>query len=513
MARWRRRSPAMLMLAVLLSLAQVQFALAAIVNTVTVTGQFGGSPITESDSASVDVEDAVPGWNVVKTGILNDDDGTPGISAGDTVSYEITAENTGNVTLTGVSASDPFVALTFDAASDPNSNGTLDVGETWRWTGSYTLQQGDLDTAGGGDNDLDNTATVSSDQLPDAIVSEEVPIVATAELTIVKTGTLNDDDGTTGQSAGDTVDYTVTVQNTGNITVSGVAVADPLVTLAFDGNDAGSDGVITPGETWTYTGSYVLTQADLDSNGGGDGNLDNTVTVSSAELADQTASHSIPLAPAPGISIAKSADITGVSAPGDDVVYTITATNTGNVTLSNVVVTDTVTTPNTITCATLAPQAACVLTGNYTVTAADYINGGVTNTADVTSDEGENDSTTITTPLTASPGLTVSKAVAPASVSAAGAALAYTVTIENTGNVPLTGVEFDLLYALMRQPGRPFSRDELLTVVQETSDAADAAYERTIDVHIKNLRHKLGGSGRHSRFIETVHGVGYRFTP
>ena len=231
MARWRRKSPATLVLAILLSLAQVQFALAAIVNTVTVTGQFGGSPITASDSASVDVEDAVPGWNVVKTGILNDDDGTPGISAGDTVSYEITAENTGNVTLTGVSASDPFVALVFDAASDPNSNGTLDVGETWRWTGSYVLQQGDLDTAGGGDNDLDNTATVSSDQLPDAIVSEEVPIVATAELTIVKTGTLNDDDGTTGQSAGDTVDYTVTVQNTGNITVSGVAVADPLVIL------------------------------------------------------------------------------------------------------------------------------------------------------------------------------------------------------------------------------------------------------------------------------------------
>ena len=76
----------------------------------------------------------------------------------------------------------------------------------------------------------------------------------------------------------------------------------------------------------------------------------------------------------------------------------------------------------------------------------------------------------------------------------------------------LTGVEFDLLYALMRQPGRPFTRDELLTVVQASDDAAEAAYERTIDVHIKNLRHKLGGAGRHSRFIETVHGVGYRFT-
>ena len=78
----------------------------------------------------------------------------------------------------------------------------------------------------------------------------------------------------------------------------------------------------------------------------------------------------------------------------------------------------------------------------------------------------------------------------------------------------LTAVEFDLLYALMRQPGRPFTRDELLTAAQasiEPTDTSDSAYERTIDVHIKNLRHKLGGSGRHSRFIETVHGIGYRF--
>ncbi|MFO7635380.1 MAG: response regulator transcription factor [Caldilinea sp.] len=73
----------------------------------------------------------------------------------------------------------------------------------------------------------------------------------------------------------------------------------------------------------------------------------------------------------------------------------------------------------------------------------------------------------------------------------------------------LTAVEFDVLHALMRQPGRPFTRDELLNVVQADGDAG--AYERTIDVHIKNLRQKLGGSGRQSRFIETVHGIGYRF--
>jgi two-component system alkaline phosphatase synthesis response regulator PhoP len=80
-------------------------------------------------------------------------------------------------------------------------------------------------------------------------------------------------------------------------------------------------------------------------------------------------------------------------------------------------------------------------------------------------------------------------------------------------DVELTAVEFDILYTLMRQPGRPFTRDELLTVIQKSDNSSEFAYERTVDAHIKNLRHKLGGAGRHSRFIETVHGVGYRFSP
>ena len=77
--------------------------------------------------------------------------------------------------------------------------------------------------------------------------------------------------------------------------------------------------------------------------------------------------------------------------------------------------------------------------------------------------------------------------------------------------VPLTAVEFDLLYTLMRHPGRPFTRDALLNLLQAGSEAQEPVYDRTIDVHIKNLRRKLGESGRHSRFVETVHGIGYRF--
>lgn len=79
--------------------------------------------------------------------------------------------------------------------------------------------------------------------------------------------------------------------------------------------------------------------------------------------------------------------------------------------------------------------------------------------------------------------------------------------------VELTSTEFDLLHYFMRHPGRPFTRAELLDVTQEDASGDLSAYERTIDAHVKNLRQKLGGAGRHSRFIETVHGVGYRFVP
>jgi two-component system alkaline phosphatase synthesis response regulator PhoP len=79
--------------------------------------------------------------------------------------------------------------------------------------------------------------------------------------------------------------------------------------------------------------------------------------------------------------------------------------------------------------------------------------------------------------------------------------------------VDLTGTEFDLLYHFMQYPGRPFSRAELLDVTQSDAVGDVSAYERTIDAHVKNIRQKLGDAGRHSRFIETVHGVGYRFVP
>ena len=80
-------------------------------------------------------------------------------------------------------------------------------------------------------------------------------------------------------------------------------------------------------------------------------------------------------------------------------------------------------------------------------------------------------------------------------------------TLDETA-LDLTAMEFDLLTVLMRHPGQAFSRMQLLERVQ---DQAYPGYERTIDVHIMNLRKKLGENSQKPTYLETVRGVGYRF--
>ncbi|MDI1484441.1 response regulator transcription factor [Polyangium sp. y55x31] len=72
--------------------------------------------------------------------------------------------------------------------------------------------------------------------------------------------------------------------------------------------------------------------------------------------------------------------------------------------------------------------------------------------------------------------------------------------------VELTGLEFDLLCALARRPGRVVARDALLS---EAGRGDVIVGERTVDVHISHLRQKLGDDPRSPRLIKTVRGVGY----
>jgi len=89
------------------------------------------------------------------------------------------------------------------------------------------------------------------------------------------------------------------------------------------------------------------------------------------------------------------------------------------------------------------------------------------------------------------------------------------ITLDQVGRVvvgetriDLTPSEFDLLAVLMSAPGRAFSRADLLDRLQGTSFEG---YERTIDVHVRNLRAKIEPDPGQPRYVETVYGIGYRF--
>lgn len=75
--------------------------------------------------------------------------------------------------------------------------------------------------------------------------------------------------------------------------------------------------------------------------------------------------------------------------------------------------------------------------------------------------------------------------------------------------VEVTPTEFHLLAALARQPGRIFTRAQLLDVLR---GVAFESYERAIDAHIKNLRRKIEPDPREPRYVLTVYGVGYKFS-
>ena len=75
-------------------------------------------------------------------------------------------------------------------------------------------------------------------------------------------------------------------------------------------------------------------------------------------------------------------------------------------------------------------------------------------------------------------------------------------------DVDLTATEFQLLAALAREPGRVFTRSQLLDAVH---GVAFESYERAIDAHVKNIRRKLEPDPREPWYLQTVHGVGYRF--
>lgn len=398
-----------------------------------------------------------------KTGALHTDRNDNGkADPGDVVRYTFTVTNPGNTAVTDVSIADAKVATVTPAEADVPAAGSV------TFTADYTVTEADV-LAG----EIVNVATAGGTGPDGEIESPEgtsriVPAAPSPRLALVKSVAFTTDANGDGKAgAGDVLRYTFTVENTGNLTITGAAITDPMVTGI---TPATAD--LAPGETKVFTASYTVTQADVD----GGGPLVNTAsaagtapdggTVTSPDSSTTTPTP----ARAPELAIEKSAALTsdhgtaGKADEGDVVAYTFEVTNTGNVTLTNVAVTDLLaglspTSPLQV--ATLAPGADTTFTATYVVTQADVDRGTPVHNSAVAKGKGPDGAgvtsapdTTDTPVVAADPGLSIDKVAVLDDDDDNGAAdegetIAYTFTVENTGNVTLAGVKVaDLLPGL-----------------------------------------------------------------
>ena len=343
-----------------------------IVNTVkaNATAVRGNNPAEVEAKATVTTVAADAKLTVTKTA-----DKTSSVYLGDKVTYTVTVTNNGNVTITGIKMNDTLVTIN-EAAFDlaPGASKTI--------TYEYTATQADIDAG-----KIENKATATGkDPKGKPVSAEGECTVGTAvpenpHLTVTKTTTSTTPED--GYKLGDTITYRITVTNDGNVTIDGISIEDKLEGFSFDAGQTTSGITLAPGQSASATGSYTVTEADI-------------IVGSVRNEATANAGGNPPVEPGtkdvpteeqkPGLSVTKSADKTSGVKQGETIKYTIVVTNTGNVTISGIDVSDTLVnfSGNNANNITLAPGATATITYSYKVTAADVEAGEVVNAATAT---------------------------------------------------------------------------------------------------------------------------------
>ncbi|WP_159604075.1 DUF7507 domain-containing protein [Agromyces humi] len=421
---------------------------AGVSNSATVTGD---DPDGGEVTATADVV-AIPTTPLPSVTIEKSASPGPFTAAGQVVTYSFLVTNTGNVTLDDIAVNEGAFTGSGAVSAVTCPTTTSIPGATVTCTATYTLSQDDVDQGS-----VDNTATVSAtselggplESAPDSVTTTIAPAPA---MTVVKTA------GPGGFTrAGEVVTYSFIVTNTGNVTLSSVAVPEveftgtgssPVVVCPPDEIDA-----LAPGDDVTCTATYTLTQADIDS-----GSVVNTASASAAPPSGPVITATPSVAPitfvaSPSLTMDKTSDPTTVTAAGQLITYSFLITNTGNVTIDDVAVTEgsfTGTGPlSAAVCpaeaAELLPDDTVTCTATYTVTQADIDGGNLVNSAAATGTppsgsamSSVEDIATVAVDAVTSLGLV--KSVDPAEVTGAGATVTYTFTVTNTGGVTLSGI-------------------------------------------------------------------------
>ena len=378
------------------------------------------------------------------------------VNLNDTVIFTAIVRNNGpddahNVKIRDVADAGLTNITTKGCAEDPNGVSPCSVGTIK--AGSYALIEitAQVTVAGSQTNtasvlSLDETDPNPNNDSDDATVT----VAVSPAISVVKASTTP-----AITTAGQIVPYTFTVTNTGNVTLSGITVTDAKCDAApaYQSGDSNSDGLLQLSETWVYTCSHTVTQAEVDAGG----NLSNTVTTDSTESGPATSTKNIPVNLSADLSITKT-DGQASAVPGQGVTYTIVVSNTGPSNVAGATVSDimpAILTGVTWTCVA-GGGASCTVngTGNisdtvnilvggtatYTVTGAVSASatGNLVNTATVSVPAGVtdptpgNNSATDTDTLTSQPDLTITKSHS-GNFTQGQTGAQYTITVSNSG--------------------------------------------------------------------------------
>ena len=396
----------------------------SVVNVATATD---GTTTSPSDTVTVNATQT-PALTLDKTTTT-----TSYAAVGDVLAYSYLVTNSGNVTLTAaISVNDDRIVSPNTVACPALPAGGLLPTQSITCTASYTVTQADLDAGS-----VVNVATATDGTTTSPSDTVTVTAIPTPSLTIDKTA------GTPSAStAGSTIAYTFLVTNTGNVTITAIAIVDanldaaavcPVTTLA-------------PATSTTCTGTHTITQAEVNA-----GTVNNSATAIGTPPGGGTTTSppdttNTPIAPAPSLTIDKTAGTPSGSTAGSTIAYSFLVTNTGNVTLTGIVVNDALLDAAAV-CAstTLLPSATTTCTGTHTITQAEVNAGAVDNSATATGTPPGGGTTTsppdtTNTPIAPAPSLTIDKTAGTPSGSTAGSTIAYTFLVTNTGNVTLTGI-------------------------------------------------------------------------
>ncbi len=284
-------------------------------------------------------------------------------------------------------------------------------GETCTAAGPYTVTQADVDAGA-----VEDTATAGGVDLlgvssPSASGSLVVPAEpANPELSLAKHGTVTPAADQDDIRVGDTINYSYVVTNTGDVTLTSFAVVDP--TLGSVTCPAPAPPGLAPGASATCTADdpYTVVQADIDNGGATDQATATGADANGSSTSSATASDTNPSNPDPKVSMVKTATVTPAADQhgaqiGDKISYSFVVTNTGNVDLTSVAVTDT--SLGAVSCPIpappgLAPGASETCTGelDHIVSLGDEAAGSVTNTATATGTDGLGDTSPASAPST-----------------------------------------------------------------------------------------------------------------